>query len=402
MTIRTRLPLVLASAALAACLVLSGGSGVLANGVGDLYVADPTGVQELYLKASRVEQSVAETPGPTALAFTPDGKTLYTGDGTAKLTEIDIASISVVGSVTLPSPAVALAHPRGTALFIAYQGQKTLGTLLDGDSKAGSGALLPGTPDILAADRHEARLVAAERGKTWISIIEPLSAKVQPVGDGVKGIGGNVVAIAVARDEGYAYIATTSPNRVARIRLDTGAVTWSAPLDGAPTAIAALNSTAVVAIGSKVLAVSGGKVAAFTDAGAPVVGLAGSDEGRFAYIATADVVTAIALANPAAKPLSKVTMTHGKPTALAPVPRDSSLATSSSGSQASPGASARRSGDGPGGTSSHPPATDTAGGGPQFIAAGQDLTVVLGVAAAIALVVLLGSRKLIARLTGAG
>jgi DNA-binding beta-propeller fold protein YncE len=397
MTNRTRLLRVLASAAMAACLVLSGGSGVLANGVGDLYVADPTGVQELYLKAARIEQSVPVTPGPSMLAFTPDGKTLYAGDGTASLTEIDIASISVAGSVTLPSAAVAIAHPRGTALFIAYKDQKSLGTLLDGDSKVGSGALLPGTPDILAADRHEARLVAAQAGKPWISIIEPLSAKVQPVGNGVTGIGGNVVAIAVARDEGFAYVATTSPNRVARIRLDTGAVTWNVPLDAAPSAIAAVSGAAVVAIDTRVLKVAAGKLSAFADAGGPVLGLAGNDEGKFAYIATTSAVTAIALADPTAKPASKVALAKGRPAALAPVPRDSSLATSSSGSQASAGASP--GGTGPAAARSRPPATDTVGGGPLFVRPGQDLTAVLAAAAAIAVAVLVGSRKVIARLT---
>ena len=396
MITRTRFLHVLASTAAAVCLVLSGGSAVLANGVGDLYVADATGVEELYLKADRIEQSVTVNPGPSMLAFTPDGKTLYTGDGTARLTEIDIASISVSGSVTLPSSAVAIAHPRGSALFIAYKGQKSLGTLLDGDSLVGSGALLPGTPDILAADRHEARLVAAEAGKPWLSIIEPLSAKVQPVGNGTRGIGGNVVAVAIARDEGFAYVATTSPNRVARVRLDTGNVTWTAPLDGVPTALAAVNAAAVVAVGNAVLKVSGGRATPFTSAGSPVVGLAGSDEGKFAYVATVDAVTAIALANPTAKPASRVTLTAGRPTFLAPVPRDSSLATASSGTQ--PSQAAGRSGDAAG-ERTHPPATDTANGGPLGVPAGQDLTLILGAAALIAVVVLVGSRRLIAGLT---
>jgi hypothetical protein len=399
MTTRTRLQRVLASAVMAACLVLSGGSGVFANGFGDLYVGSAAGIDELRLKTENLENFLGLTPGPTMLAFRPDGKVLFASDGSAQVTRIDINHIVVDSAVTLKVPAVALAHPRGTALFIAYRDQRTLGTLQDGDSTLETGQTLPGNPDILAADRHEARLVAAERGKPWITIIDPVNGKLITVGKGATGIGGDVVAIAVGRDEGYAYVATTSPNRVARIDLDTGLVDGAAPLDGAPTAIAAVKGAAVVAFGSTLSRVAGSTRTPFATADGPVLALAGSDEGKFAYVATATTVTAFPASDPAARPVSQVTLPHSRPTVLAPVPADSSLAASSTGGKGSPGAGGS---DGAASGRSLVPATDTSGGGPLFLPPGQDLTVVLGVAAVLAIVVLLGSRKLIARLSGEG
>ncbi len=399
MTTRTRLLRVLASATMAVCLVLSGGSGVFANGFGDLYVGSAAGVDELRLKTENLENFLGLTPGPTMLAFRPDGKVLYASDGTARVTRIDINHIVVDSAVTLKMPAVALAHPRGTALFIAYTDQKTLGTLQDGESVLESGQTLPGNPDILAADRHEARLVAAERGKPWITIIDPVNGKLITVGKGATGIGGNVAGIAIGRDEGFAYVATTSPNVVARIDLDTGRVDGSAPLDASPTAIAAVKGAAVVAVGSTIFKVTGSRKASFASADGRVVALAGSDEGKFAYIATVTTVTAFPVADPASGPASRVTLPHSRPTVLAPVPADSSLAASSTGGKGSPDAGAS---SGTSGGRSPVPATDTAGGGPLSLAPGQDLMIVLGAAAFVAVVVLLGSRKLIARLVGEG
>jgi len=399
MTFRTRLQRVLASAVMAACLVLSGGSGVFANGFGDLYVGSAAGVDELRLRTENLENFLGLTPGPTMLAFRPDGKILYASDGSAQVTRIDINHIVVDSAVTLKVPAVALAHPRGTALFIAYQDQKTLGTLQDGDSTLESGQTLPGNPDILAADRHEARLVAAERGKPWITIIDPVNGKLITVGKDATGIGGNVTAVAIGRDEGYAYVATTSPNLVARIDLGTGRVDGSVPLDGAPTAIAAVKGAAVVAVGSTIFKVAGSRKTSFAVADGQVLALAGSDEGKFAYVATATTVTAFPVADPAAGPASQVTLPHSRPTVLAPVPADSSLAAASNGGKGSPGAGGS---NGSSNDRSHVPATDTAGGGPFSLPPGQDLTIVLGAAAVIAVVVLLGSRKLITRLSGQG
>ena len=388
----TRSLRVFGAVALAASLVLAGGSGrvVLANGVGDLYVADPKGVLEVYLKTSTIESPITVPAAPTMLAFTAD---VY---------QIAISSLGVTGPTHAATPIVALAHPIGSSLFVAYRGAKTLGVLVDGAATFIDGPTLPASPDILAADPRETRFAAAAKGDTWVAIVEPSSSKVTEVG-GSGGIGGKVVAMAVARAEGYVWVATSAPNRVALVSLSTGKVASSAPLDGAPTAITALGKFAVVAVGSSLVKVQAGAASAWAQASGPVLELASDLTASYAYVATADKVTALSVANPKASPAASVAVPNGAPAALAPVPnRGSSLGAAGGGDQGGTGASP---GTGNGKSTAHPatkthaPATDTVLGDGMRISS-SDLTTVFIVVGAVIVAVLVGSRLLIKRLVG--
>lgn len=397
---------VLGSAAVAVCLVLAGDPGrlALANGVGDLYVADAQGVEEVYLKSSIIESPIKIPAAPSMLAFTADGQTLYTADGTTDLYQIAIVNLEVSGPQKAAKAITAIAHPYGADLFLAYEGSKGLGVLVDGATAFTDGPDLPAPADLLAADPRETRFAAAAKGDTWVAVVEPSSSHVTQVG-GSAGVGGKVVGLAVARAEGYVWVATTGPNRVAKVSLATGKVAASIPLDGAPTAITAIEGAAVVAIGSDLVKVRTGAASAFATASGTVLELATDLTAGFVYVATSDRVTAISVATPTASPAASVAMPSGKPAALAPVPnKGSSLVSATTGgteASAGTGASAGTNGSStakPGKT--HAPATDTDDAPGPLRIAGRDVTnLLLGVGALI-VVVVIGSRYLIKRMVG--
>jgi hypothetical protein len=410
MTSWTRLLRTFAAAALTACLVLSGGSGniALANGVGDLYVADPSGVRELYLKTQTTESLITVPEIPTKLAFTPDGQTLYAAGGTTDLYQVDIATLNVSGPTSAKGPIVALAHPEGSALYMAFDGSKTLGVLMDQAATVLDGATLTAAPDLLAADALDPRLVAGSTSGTWVSIFEPASGKVIQVG-GTSGIGATVVAMSVARASGYVWVATKNQNRVFLISLSNGRVVSSVPISaGVPTAITALDDYAVVAVGSKLYKVVAKSVTPWATAAGPVVALSSDLTASFVYAATADSVTALDVTDPTAAPAAAVGLPKGAPTALAPVPnRGSSLANTSGTPTGAVPSIAGTSGRGSGGTdaagTSRPgrtqAPTDTVSGlvpgGP-----GMDAAAVLLGLGVLILATTLGSRYLIRRLVG--
>lgn len=88
--------------------------------------------------------------------------------------------------------------------------------------------------------------------------MEPASAHVTNV-----TMDGDIVAVAIARAEGFAYVAMEGPNQVARVSLETGAVDWKADLPGAPSALTAVPGAAVVAMGWKLYNARDGKAAAW-------------------------------------------------------------------------------------------------------------------------------------------
>jgi DNA-binding beta-propeller fold protein YncE len=399
MTPWTRLLRACGAAALAALLVLSGGSGriALANGVGDLYVADSNVVNEVYLKTSTIESPITVPAAPTMLAFTADGQTLYAADGTTDLYQIRISDLAVSGPTRAPKPITAMAHPFGASLFLALAGSSSLSVLQDGATAFIAGPTLPAAPDLLAADPRETRFAAAAKGAGWVAIVEPTSSKVIRVG-GASGIGGKVVAIAIARAEGEVWVATSGPDRVALVSLASGKVVSSAPLDGAPVAITALDKFAVVAVGSSLYKIKSGAASAWATASGRVLALASDLSAQYVYVATATRVTAHAVAHPQATPAASVAMPNGAPTALAPVPnRGSSLAAAGGDATANAAAANPKSTSRPAQT--HAPATDALGG----VAIGGrtvDLATLLAGVGAVVLAVLVGSREVIKRLVG--
>ncbi len=404
MTSWTRSLRAIGAAALAASFVLASGSGrvVLANGIGDLYVADPKGVLELYLKASIIENQIPDLPAvPSMLAFSANGATLYASDKSADLYQIKISDLSHSGPTRTATPITAMAYPFGSSLFVAVQGSKTLSVLADGAPTFADGPTLPAVPDLLAADPRETRFAAAALGASWVAIVEPASSKVISVG-GAAGIGGKVVDMAVARAEGYVWVATTAPNRVALVSLSTGQVASSAPLDAAPTAVTALGKYAVASTGSDLFKIQGSKASAWATSPGKALDLASDLSAQFVYVATADKVVALSVADPNASPAASVKLTNGAPAALAPVPnRGSSLATAT-GADASPAATGHSGTTAVSATPrrTHAPSTDTLSELVSGSTANVDLgTLILGVGG-IVVGVLLGSRSLIKRMIG--
>jgi DNA-binding beta-propeller fold protein YncE len=351
-------------------------SGVFANGIGDLYVAQAKGVDEVHVASHTVVNTVSLTPAPTALAFSPDGRTLYSTDGGRFVTRIDIESISVAKRVAIPSNASALAHPKGDLLAIAFEATKTVDFLDPTDDTLRATAVLPGAVDLLAADRRDPRLVAAEYGASWIAVIDPSTRAIRTT-----TVSGEIVALAVDSDSGSAFVATSGPDAVIRISLGDLKPVWTAKLTAAPVALAAAPGGAIVSQGKTLWRASAADVVKWGTAAANVATLATSDDGSIVYAAADDAIEAFGSDGKVARtiPLGS----NAAPSALAPIPRASSIAGASGGNTGTS--------NGPAGPSAkpniHPPATDTV-----VDAAGRLLSssAVL-IAAAIAAVILAGA-----------
>ena len=315
-----------------------------ANGIGDLYVAQAKGVDEVHVASHAVVNTVSLTPAPTALAFTPDGRTLYTADGGRFVTRIDIETISVADRVAVPSNISALAHPRGDLLAIAFDSTKLVEFLDPTDDSLHATTVLPGAVDLLAADRRGTRLVAAEFGAGWIAVIDPATRAVR-----TGAVAGEVVAIAVDRDSGEAYVATSGPDTIVRIGLDDLKTKWTTELTDMPAALAATPGGAIVSVGSTLWKVTATDGVKWGTAAADVAALATSDDRGVIYAAAGDTVEAFGSDGKVARtiPLGS----KAAPSALAPIPRASSIGGASGGSTGGPASSAA--------PNVHAPATDT-------------------------------------------
>jgi sugar lactone lactonase YvrE len=323
-------------------------SGVLANGIGDLYVAQSKGVDEVHVASHSVVNTVTLTPPPTALAFTPNGRTLYSADGGRFVTRIDIESISVAKRVAIPTNATALAHPKGDLLAIAFATTKTIDFLDPTDDTLRATAVLPGAVDLLAADRRDPRLVAAEYGASWIAVIDPSTRAIRTT-----TVSGDVVALAVDSDSGAFYVATSGPDAVVRISLGDLKPIWTAKLTAAPVALTATPGAAIVSAGRVLSKVTAPDVVKWATSAGNVGSLATSDDGSIVYAAADDAIEAFGSDGKVARtiPLGS----KAAPSALAPIPRASSIAGAHGGNAGS--------GVGLAGPSAkpnlHPPATDT-------------------------------------------
>jgi len=402
MTTLTRLLRALCATLAVAGLVLPGASIALANGVGDLYVAGPDGVVEVFLAGRRIETTVDIGGAAATLAFTNDGSSLFVVDAKGGLARINIETINVDRTYTLAKDAAAIAHPKGTSLYIALAGEAALAVLPQDETATTEGATLSGAADLLAADRRENRIVAAQAGHSWLDILEPASAHVTRV-----QVDGDISAIAVARSEGYAYVAMEAPNQVVRVSLATGETDWKVDLAGAPSALTAVPEAAIVAVGDALYRVKGGRAAewstAKTGVTGPITELTTSDEGAFVYVGTDAGVIAVNAAQPDAAPAAEVAVPEG--VWLAPIPKESSLykgTGAGTGPESSTGTGeGTSSGNGTGTAASHAPATDTEGdGGPLWRRSGPDPLLLFGVGGVIVLVVLLGSHALMKRTVG--
>ena len=308
----------LASLGLAALLTIALSGSVLANGVGDLYVASSAGVLEVEVSASKVANTIALSPAPQALAFSPDGRSLFVGRGDSSVTLIDIATLEVQAPITMPGPVNALAFPAGEVLVGSMPTRRTLAFAVIHGGPVTESAQLPGAGNLLAGDRRDARVAVAEAGKSWLEVIDPATNTLKKA-----TVAGGIVALAIDRDRGGVLVATQDPNTLVRIDLTSLETTWTVNLSAAPTAVASLAATDVVGGGSTLWKVDGKTAVKLAATKQSVLSLAASDEGSFLHVAEASAIEVF----DAAGTLQRALPLAGSlaPVAMAVVPSGSSL-----------------------------------------------------------------------------
>jgi len=274
--------LLIAGGALAAILTMTLSGAVLANGVGDLYVASSAGVLEVHVKTSTVVSTIPMAPAPQSLAFSPDGGTLYASGGGSAVIPIDIATLDVQASIGMPGPVSALAFPAGQVLVATMPTRRTLAFAVVHGGAVTESSQLPGWGNLLAGDRREARVAVAEAGKSWLVVVDPATSTLKKT-----TVDGGIIALAIDRDHGGVLVATQSPNSLIRVDLTSLVATWTVKLSGAPVSVAALTSTVVVGGGTNLWKVDGKTATSFATTRQPALVLTASDEGSILHVAEA-------------------------------------------------------------------------------------------------------------------
>jgi hypothetical protein len=274
--------LLAASGALASLLMLTLSGAVLANGVGDLYVASPAGVLEVHVKTSTVVSTIPMAPAPQALAFSPDGHTLYASGAGSSVTPIDIATLDIQASIAMPGAVTALAFPAGEVLVGAMPMRRTLAFAVVRGGAVTESAQLPGPGNLLAGDRRDARVAVAEAGKSWLEIVDPATSTLKKT-----TVAGGIVALAIDRDRGGVLVATQNPDALVRIDLTSLVATWTVKLPGTPVAVAPLASTVIVGGGTTLWKVDGKTAATFAATRQAALVLTASDEGSILHVGEA-------------------------------------------------------------------------------------------------------------------
>ena len=281
--------MLLASGALASLLTLTLSGAVLANGIGDLYVASPAGVLEVHVKTSAVVSTIPMTPAPQSLAFSPDGHTVYVGGGGISVTPIDIATLDAQAPIVMPGPVTALSFPAGHVLVGTMPIRKTLAFAAVTGGAVTESAQLPGAGNLIAGDPREARVAVAEAGESWLEVVNPADQTMSRV-----TVTGGIVALAIDRDHGGVMVATKNPNTLVRVDLTSHLLSWTVKLPGVPVAVASMATTIVVAGGATLWKVDGKTAAAFATTKQAALALTPSYEGSFLHVAEASAIEVFA------------------------------------------------------------------------------------------------------------
>lgn len=274
-----------ATGALVSLLSLTAAGPALANGVGDLYVASAAGVLELHVTTATVVSTIPVSHSPQVLAFTPDGRTLYASTGTGQVTPIDIATLEVQTPLEMPGSVSALAFPAGQILVAAMPARRTLAFATIHGGPITESAPLPGSGNLLAGDRRDARVAVAEAGKSWLAIVDPGTSALKKT-----TVAGEIRALAIERDRGGVLIATHNPDALIRIDLTSLGVTWTVKLEATPAAVTPMAQNAVVAGDSSLWLVDGKTAVKFATTRQTALSLTASDEGAFLHVAEASAI----------------------------------------------------------------------------------------------------------------
>jgi hypothetical protein len=316
---RVKIRKVLASSfALAGLLAIAAPGAVLANGVGDLYVASPAGVLEVHVATSTVVSTIPVAPSPESVAFSPDGRTLYASTAGTNVTPIDIATLDVQTSLIMPGPVSSLAFPAGQVLVAAMPQRRTLAFVTVHGGTIVESAQLPGPGNILAGDRREARAAVAQAGADWLEVVDPGTSTMRKA-----TVPGEIVALAIDRDSGAVLVATRNPNAVLLVDLTSLATDWTVTLPDTPVAVAAMASTVVVGGGTTMWKLDGKTAAPFATARKAILAMTPSDEGSVLHVAES---TGIEVFDSAGTLQRTLELNNDRaPVAMAAVPRGSSL-----------------------------------------------------------------------------
>ncbi len=310
--------LLLASGALATLLTMTLSGAVLANGVGDLYVASSAGVLEIHVSTSTVVNTIPMVPAPQSVAFSPDGRDLFVSNAGSGVIPIDIASLDVQAQIGMPGPVSALAFPAGEILVGTMPTRRTLAFAVIHGGAVTESAQLPGAGNLLAGDRRDARVAVAEAGKSWLEVVDPATATLRKT-----TVAGGIVALAIDRGKGAVLVATQDPDALVRIDLTSLLVTWTVKLPAAPNAVAAMSSTAVVGGGSSLWKVDGKTATKLATPKQTATALAVSDEGSFLHVAEAAAIEAFDATGKLQKTIDL--KDQQSPVAMAAIPSGSSL-----------------------------------------------------------------------------
>lgn len=306
------------SVALAAAVAVATPGTVLANGVGDLYVTSPAGVLEIHVASSGVISTIPLAPSPRSLAFSPDGLTLFASNAGTDVTPIDIKTLDVQASISLPGSVSSLAFPAGQVLVAAMPQRRSLGFVTVHGGAVTESAQLPGPGNILAGDRREARVAVAEAGSNWLEVVDPGTDTMRKA-----TVPGEVVALAIDRDKGAVLVATRNPDAVLLVNLTSLATTWTVTLPATPVAVAVTASSAIAGGGSVLWKVDGKAATQLATTKQPVGALVASDEGSVIHVAEA---SGIEVFDTAGKLQRTIDLSGEQaPVAMAAVPRGSSL-----------------------------------------------------------------------------
>ena len=340
----------LLATAVTSLLTLTLSAPVMANGTGDLYVASQAGVLEVLVKSSSVINTIPMLPVPQALAFSPDGRTLFAGNGGKNVVPIDIATLDVQSPIVMPGAVSSLAFPAGQLLVASMPTRRTLAWAVVHGGAVKESAPLPGPGNLLAGDPRDARVAVAEAGKSWLDIVDPAAQTLNKV-----TVVGGIVAMAIDRDRGDVMVATQNPNSIVRIDLTSHLLSWTLALPAAPVAVASLDSTIVVGGGSRLWKVNGKIVTEIATTKQPVVSLTATYDGAYVYAGESNQIEAF---DETGSLQRTVALTgDDAPVAMASIPSGSSLFL---GRGSSPTGTPGPKGTMPGGLATpNPPTTST-------------------------------------------